>query len=234
MRRITLLAIAVLCGAGLTAGTVTLASSGEGDRAAERRQGTAPKRGAHRPGHGRGLHRAIKRMVLKSLAGRLDVEPRALRLALRKVARERWAARLEQAGLSTSEIAALKACHRHAHRRAHRRAGAPARSRATRSACDRAAARSARRKLQAAPDPDLAAIKNDAAAALAAELSVPEDKLLEAVRAELVQRLDQGVGIGLLTSEVRDQALACFDTPATCDLRALHRSARMHGRQHRG
>jgi len=232
MRRTTLLLIAVLLGAGLTAGTVTLASSGEeSSGTTERSTQRTADRGHHRAGHGRGLHRTFKRMVLKSLAGRLGVEPRALRVAVREVAREQWAARLAQAGLSKDEIAALKACHRRGHR-GHARARARAARDARRGACDRAAARAAREKLRSAPDPDLAALKGEVAAALATKLSVAEEKLLEAVRAELVQRLDQGVAIGLLTPQLRDQALGCFDTPATCDLRALHRGARPHGGRH--
>ena len=241
MRRPLVILIALLATTGLAAGTVTLASAG-GDHSSRARDG-ATRSHERAPGHRRGdrrdggLHRMVVLMVTKSLAGRLGVEPAALRKAAREIGREQWAARLEAAGLSESEIAVLKACHRRGHGRDGRHRRATKSRRAARTArrgapCDRDAARAAMKKLSAAPEPDLAALKTELAAALAAKLSLTPEKVLEATRAELVQRLDQAVALNFVTAKGRELAVACFDAPASCDLKALEREVRFHARRH--
>jgi hypothetical protein len=81
----------------------------------------------------------------------------------------------------------------------------------------------------------LAALKGELAAELGAELGKPPDEILTAVRAELSEKLDKAVAIGMLSERARDMALACFDRPAECDLRALRWEAGLgkfrHGRR---
>ncbi|MBI5104346.1 MAG: hypothetical protein HZB46_05055 [Solirubrobacterales bacterium] len=86
----------------------------------------------------------------------------------------------------------------------------------------------ARRK--AGSKPDLAALKQELAASLGDKLGLPADKVLEAVRAELEQRLGQAAAFGMVSEKGRALALACFDAPAACDLRALRREVRLPSR----
>jgi transposase-like protein len=160
---------------------------------------------------GAGLFRA----AVNSLAQRLNVEPAALRTAIRQTIADERAKQLAAAGLTPEEIAALKRCRTARH---HRRAD-----------CDVATLKSARTKLKAAPKPDYDAIKADLAATLAQKLAKTPDEVLAAVRAELDARLTQAVQAGWLTQKGHDLALACFDTPSTCDVSALKGEIRFPG-----
>lgn len=192
---------------------------------------TAALRGQRARGHRRGPHgamlKALRGMVLTSGAKRLGVTPEKLKAAVRAVAADRFAKRADEAKLTGAEKQALKDC------RGHRRGQGG-------TTCDRSAARSAFKKLRALPRPDLGDLKTELSAALAKELGVSADKVLGAARAELSARLDQGVKIGFVTADARKQALACFDKPDSCDVKALHRQfrrghgksgARSHGRR---
>jgi hypothetical protein len=89
----------------------------------------------------------------------------------------------------------------------------------------------------ARPTPaELATLKTELATALATKLSKTPDEILTAVRAELDTRLTQAVTAGWLTQKGHDLALACFDDPATCDLKALRAEVRFfgHHRKHHG
>jgi hypothetical protein len=79
---------------------------------------------------------------------------------------------------------------------------------------------------------DLTALKAELAASLATKLSTTPDAVLAAVRAELDARLTQAVSAGWLTQKGHDLALACFDTPASCDLEALRGEVRLFGHHH--
>lgn len=90
----------------------------------------------------------------------------------------------------------------------------------------------------ARPTPaQLATLKTDLATALATKLGKTPDEILAAVRAELDARLTKAVAQGWLTAKGHDLALACFDDPATCDLKALraevhffgHKTHKRHG-----
>jgi hypothetical protein len=82
----------------------------------------------------------------------------------------------------------------------------------------------------------LAALKTELATSLATKLDKTPDEILTAVRAELDARLTQAVAVGWLTQKGHDLALACFDDPATCDLKALRAEAPFlgHGKQRSG
>ena len=80
---------------------------------------------------------------------------------------------------------------------------------------------------------DLAGLKADLAAHLAGELGTSEQAVLDAVRAELVDKLAKAVSFGVLTERGRDLALGCFDTPADCDLAAVKVEARFFGHRRR-
>jgi hypothetical protein len=73
----------------------------------------------------------------------------------------------------------------------------------------------------------LAALKDELATDLGAELDKPPTEILDAVRAELVAKLDKAVAIGFVTARGRELALGCFDRPAECDLGALRSEARL-------
>jgi hypothetical protein len=82
----------------------------------------------------------------------------------------------------------------------------------------------------ARPTPaQLAVLKTELATALATKLSKTPDEILTAVRAELDARLTQAVTKGWLTAKGHDLALACFDDPATCDVKALRAEVRFFG-----
>jgi hypothetical protein len=87
----------------------------------------------------------------------------------------------------------------------------------------------------ARPTPaQLATLKTELATALATKLNKTPDEILTAVRAELDTRLSQAVTAGWLTAKGHDLALACFDDPATCDLKALRAGVRFFGhKQHK-
>jgi hypothetical protein len=208
---------------------------------------TPAQRVGHR-GHGRRGHhggamfKMAQRVVLGSLAERLAVKPKALEDAVHDVAEEQFTKKAAEAGLTAAQTSALKACHtarhsakaRAATRRVATRRGSRRGARA--AGCDRATVKAAVKRLKALPPPDLAALKTELSGSLATKLGVTAEKVLEATRAELDQRLGQGVALGFVTTAGRTQVLACFDTPATCDIKALRKQLRGHhgkpGRAH--
>jgi hypothetical protein len=152
----------------------------------------------------------LTRLVLTSSAARLDVRPEVLTDAVRKVASaHRRAARLA-GGLSAEERTALRACRRY------------------RNTCDREAARAAYLELRAAwpGRTDLSALRDELARGLARELRRPRAEILAVARAEVADRLDQGVELGVVTSRARRVTLDCFDAPSACDVGELHRELR--------
>lgn len=163
--------------------------------------------------HGGPMFGMLRKLLLKSGADRLGVTPEKLKDAVKAVADAQLARQAAAAKLTAAETAALKGCH------------------AAKGTCDRAALRSAIKKLRALPKPDLAALKTELSDALAAQLGLTGAKVLEAARAELSDRLDQAVKIGFLTADGRTKALACFDAPASCDLKALRGTLKLgrHG-----
>jgi hypothetical protein len=221
MRRSVTLLVACLLTAALVVGAVGLASAGHDGPAQGQQRTSAPAKAkpvADRHARGdRDAHGVIATMILSSLAGRLEVEPAKLRRAATDVARDQWQQRL--ATLSPAQRSALVACKGRAARKGARRQGR----------CDRRAARAALRTLKASVLADLPALKQQLAAAVAAKLGVTPEKLLEAVRAELEQRLGQAVAMGLVSEKGRGLALQCFDDPAACDVDALRAEVR-HGR----
>lgn len=82
----------------------------------------------------------------------------------------------------------------------------------------------------ATPD-QRAALKRRLAADLAGRLGTTPERVVAAVRGELVDGLRLAVAVGAVTERGRDLALACFDAPASCDLAALR--AEVRGRRHR-
>jgi hypothetical protein len=217
---------------------------------------TAPV--AARPGlpfaggrHGGAMMKMVQKVVLDSLASRLQVTPAALRTGIHAVAVDQFAKAAKQAGLTDAQTDALKACHvarvaaktktTRARGAAARKSARKAHHRTRADACDRSVIRPALKKLKALPKPDLAPLKTELSDALAAELGTTGAKVLEAFRAELDQRLGQAVGFGFVTEAGKTKALACFDSPATCDPKALRRELRgpakamaMTGRHHGG
>lgn len=189
----------------------------------------------HRTGHPAGFPGAgLFGASVDSLAQRLSVDPAALRTAIKQTLADERAKQLAAAGLTPEETAALKACRgpqRFAARggKKGRRGVARAAHHPRSAACDTAALRSARAKLEAAPKPDYNTIKADLAAGLAQKLGKTPDDVLTAVRAELDARLTQAVTAGWLTQKGHDLALACFDDPNTCDIRALKGEFRFPG-----
>lgn len=203
-------------------------------------------RGFMRGAHGGAMFRFLGGLVLKSSADRLGVTPAKLRAAVKTVAEAQFAKKAAEAKLSADEIAALKACRRSFRPFRHAGAGPGAGAGAGASgagACDRTTAEAAIAKLKALPKPDLAARKTELSDALGAELGVPGTKVIEAARAELSDRLGQGVKLGFVTADGRAKALACFDAPNSCDVQALRQALcrghagagafRPFGRRHR-
>lgn len=101
--------------------------------------------------------------------------------------------------------------------------------------------RAARQADPSAPKPDLAAKKTAWIDGVAAKLGKTPDEVAAAVRAELDERLTDAVAKGWLTEQGKTIALGCFDTPATCDFKALRaefragdRGDRRHGKRHHG
>jgi hypothetical protein len=178
----------------------------------------------HRTGHPAGfLGAGLFGASVNSLAQRLSVDPAALRTAIKQTLADERAKQLTAAGLTPEETAALKRCRVKGRRTAHA-------AHHTRAAgCDAATLKSARAKLKAAPKPDYNAIKADLAAGLAQKLGKTPGDVLTAVRAELDARLTQAVTAGWLTQKGHDLALACFDDPSSCDVRALKAEFRFPG-----
>jgi hypothetical protein len=227
-RVVAVLSACCIVALGVTAVAFAHGNGSDPDGSAHKRTGHAKRVGAPAGFLGGGLFGA----AIDSLARRLDVAPADLRAAIKAVAAEQWQKKLTAAGLTPDEIAALKACREHGVKKRDaarvRRTGA--------EGCDSAAVRSAVAKLKAAPKPDLAALKTELATSLASKIGKTPEQVIAAVRAELDARLTQAVSAGWLTQKGHDLALACFDTPASCDLKALRAEVRFfgHKRRHQG
>ncbi|WP_354699113.1 hypothetical protein DSM112329_04820 [Paraconexibacter sp. AEG42_29] len=212
--------IAIASSGGSSSSSSTAAAAAPGPAAAPVTSFAGKGKGAHGGrgfGHGGAMFGMFRGMLLKSGAERLGVTPDKLKAAVTAVAEAQFAKKTAEAKLTAAELAALKSCHRgFAARR-----GAPGKQ--GKATCDRAAVKSAFDKLKALPKPDLAALKTELSDALGKELGITGAKVLEAARAELSARLDQGVKMGFVTAGGKAKALACFDGPATCDVKALKR-----------
>lgn len=192
---------------------------------------------AHRTGHpGSFLGAGLFGASVNSLAQRLSVDPATLRTAIKKAISDERAKQLAAAGLTPDEIAALQGCRgaRFAARGGEKgRRAVTKRARAAHhtagAGCDPATLKFALTKLKAAPKPDYNAIKADLAASLAQSLGKTPDEVIAAVRAELDARVTQAVTAGWLTQKGHDLALACFDDPNSCDIKALKGEFRFPG-----
>jgi len=96
----------------------------------------------------------------------------------------------------------------------------------------KAVVREQRAKKHHKAKPDLAALKTELATSLATKLGKTPDEVLTAVRAELDARLTQAVQAGWLTQKGHDLALACFDDPNACDMKALKGEVCLFGHKH--
>ena len=175
-----------------------------------------------RHGHGHGMFFGPLRMAFTGLAERLGVEPRDLRDAAKGVKRRALDRAVSDGTITQDERDALETCFKN-------RGGG----------CDRAKARAAHRKLHRALTQrvrsDAAGLKSQVLGDLAAELGNGKTaaEVDAAIRAELVELLDKGVGLGLLTDRGRELALSCWDNPNQCDRRALRAEVRKRFRGHR-
>jgi hypothetical protein len=225
-RNLALVASAAFVAIAVVAVALAFASAGSGSSDGERGAATKP---VHDRGMGRGFRGGRGgppgffplRAALDGLAERLDVTPERLREALEGVKRRGLDRAVARGVITEAERDALLACMSE-----------------DRGGCDREAARSAARKLHRAHHRrgrrGLARMKANVLGDLAAELDKPVGEVTEAVRAELVEWLDRGVAMGLVSGRGRELALACFDRPRSCDLRALKREifGRFGGRGH--
>jgi hypothetical protein len=226
--------LAVLSVCAVAALTVTAVAFAHGGGSGDRHGSKGHKRTTHAKHSGQPtdfLAAGLLGPAVTSLAQRLDVDPTALRTAIKAVAAEEADKRLQAAGLTPDEIAAVKACRTHGVRKG----GAAVAARHAGTACRSDAFKSGASKLKAAAKtkPDLAALKTDLATSLATKLGKTPDEVLAAVRAELDARLTQAVTAGWLTQKGHDLALACFDTPASCDLKALRAEVTLFGHKHK-
>ena len=226
MRRWIIVLTALFVASGLAVTAVTVAGAGSGSSDRERaRDGASPARfGGDRPrdrarfrGGGRlgfgPFAFGPARAVFRGVADKLDVTPKRLREALRGVKRRRLDRVVQEGTITTAERDALAAC-------LERRGGGRRRG----ESCDAGAARAAMGKLKAAKRAqgrDLTKLKAQLLADLAAELDKPEADVAAAIRASLVGALDKAVARGWLTERGGDLATGCFDTPASCDRKAL-------------
>jgi hypothetical protein len=250
MSRRLIAALSAVCLAALSLTAVALASSGGGSSSKDKRSSsTADKQHGKRTAHARngGIVRGghapggffggpLIGASLDSLAKRLGVSSADLQTAVKAVMQEQADKRLTAAGLTAEEIAAVKACRDTARKHGFKKRDGAA---VPPAACATDALKSAQTKLQAArktaAKPDLTALKAELAASLATKLAKTPDEVLAAVRAELDARLTQAVTAGWLTQKGHDLALACFDTPATCDTKALRAEVKFfHGGDRRG
>jgi hypothetical protein len=236
MRRSTLVGVLLgaLVGLAVAAG-ISLAGGGSSSspskQSASASQGSfraayAAKRGrggGHRwHGHGHGMRFGPLAIAFNGLADRLDVTPEKLREAVKGVKKRALDRAVADGTITQDERAALDACFQ---------------SRGQGSGCDRAKARAAHGKLHKALRQrirtDAAGLKAQLIEDLAAELGKQPADVEAAARAELVDLLDKGVSLGLLTDHGRDLALACWDKPNECDRAALRAEIRKHFRGHR-
>ena len=217
MRRPLILALLAAIVAALSLSAVTLAGGRDTDRSerraakADRSERSAPARGAHR-----GMHRMVRREVLRGLAGRLGVTPRELRTALRGVKGRSLDRAVQRGTITAEQRAVVDTCL------------------AERRTCDRSTIRPILRALRADARPAAwPERKRELAEDLAAELDRDPADVIAAVRAELGAKLDMAVTFGVVTERGRDLVLACFDDPASCDVAALRAEVRLgHGHGH--
>jgi len=181
-------------------------------------------RGGRRHGHGHGMGWGPMGLAFRGLADRLDVTPEKLREAAKGVKKRALDRAVADGTITQAERDALEACFQ---------------SRGRGSGCDRAKARAAHRKLHRAikqrVKTDAAGLKAQVIDDLAAELGKQPSEVEAAARAELVELLDKGVALGLVTEKGRDLALGCWDKPNECDRAALKAEVkkRFRGRGHR-
>ena len=194
--------------AGLAITTFALAGNGETassrDKAAWASLKTASSSDRGLAGHA----------VLSSLAKRLGVTTRELRRAMKATARRQLARAAKDGTITARQRRALTAC-----------------LEGRRRGCDRRVLRGVASKLRrsllgAGQATELPELKRTLSEDFAAELGKPAGEVVAAVRAELSQRLDQGVALGVVTEEGRKLALGCFDDPGSCDVAALQRQLR--------
>jgi hypothetical protein len=163
-------------------------------------------------------------LAFKGLADRLNVTPEKLREAVKGVKKRALDRAVADGTITQDERDALEACFQ---------------SHGQGSGCDRAKARAAHRKLHKAikqrVKTDAAGLKAQVIDDLAAELGKQPAEVEAAARAELVDLLDKGVSLGLVTEKGRDLALGCWDKPNECDRAALKAEVkkRFRGRGHR-
>jgi hypothetical protein len=180
----------------------------------------------HRGGHGLGF--GPMGLAFKGLADRLNVTPAKLREAAMGVKKRALDRAVADGTITQAERDALQACFKSRGRRG--------------SGCDRAKARAAHRKLHKAikqrVKTDAAGLKAQVIDDLAAELGKQPAEVEAAARAELVDLLDKGVKLGLVTEKGRELALGCWDKPNECDRAALKAEVkkrfRVRGHRHGG
>lgn len=249
MRRSVLVAIVVGALVGVIAvGSVSLAGSDSSDKTASPGSQNASQasfksayaakrnRGGRHGGrhggrrHGNALRFGPLAMALSGVADRLGVSKDEL-IAAGKGVKDRALDRAVSDGTITqAERAALEECMKtHGQRRERGQRGAN---------CDRRVARRAHRKLEREFRQrlrnDRDGLKKQLVADLAAELGKDPSEVEDALRAELVELLDTGVKLGLVSEDARKLALGCWDDPNGCDLKALRREVkRSHGRGRR-
>lgn len=183
-------------------------------------------RGGHGHGHrGGGLGFGPMGLAFKGLADRLNVTPAKLREAAMGVKKRALDRAVADGTITQAERDALEACFK---------------SHGGGSGCDRAKARAANRKLHRAikqrVKTDAAGLKAQVIDDLAAELGKQPAEVDAAARAALVDLLDKGVTLGLLSEKGRELALGCWDKPNECDRAALKAEVkkRFRGRGHGG
>jgi len=201
--------------AALAVSAVSLATGGDDEEPAAERPAAASTAGllAAAGGGGAGAGLPDPQALLASLAARLDVSEAELRRAVQAVSRTLPEDEVRRAAddgrITEAERDLLLRC-------AEDRAG-----------CDRAEVRALAERLRGEVERNglgalgLTGVKDRGLAALAAELGRSAGDVEAAVQAELEETLDGLVTSGLITDRARDLALACFEAPDGCDLRAL-------------
>ena len=232
MRRSILIAVlaGALVGIALAAGISLAGSGGSSGSSSSSQQASAGggsfasayaakqgnrangRHGGRWHGHhgGPGLGFGPMGLAFKGLADRLNVTPAKLREAAMGVKKRALDRAVADGTITQDERDALEACFK---------------TRGQGSGCDRAKARAAHRKLRQAikqrVKTDAAGLKAQVIDDLAAELGKQPAEVEAAARAELVELLDKGISLGLLSEKGRDLALGCWDKPNECDRAAL-------------
>lgn len=194
--------------AGLAITTFALAGNGETTSKRDRAAWSSLKTASHGDRHLGG------NAVLSSLAKRLGVTTSELRRAMKATARRQLARAAKDGTITARQRRAMTAC-----------------LEGRRRGCDHRVLRGVVAKLRrsllgSGQATELPALKRTLSRDFAAELRKPTAEVVGAVRAELAERLEQGVALGVVTEEGRKLALGCFDEPGTCDVAALQRQLR--------